>query len=246
MSIRMILNLGLIAACMVCHASGEDRVSIRIYSTDSPVTRETNERIEAALRGATDFAFEHRPLKKVLDDLAEKHQINLWIDEETLRDEGVNLDHAVTLTASNIGLETALRLILGPINLTMFVDDGFLKVTSTARAEEIMHTRIYPVADLVGTDYAPLIKLIEGSTSGRWMRIDQEGGVIQPYKNTRLLLIRQTDRCHREIGGALTALREARKLQQINFTTDRPSSTSTDVRKSNHKVGAIGNRLAAP
>lgn len=214
MSIRMTYALGLIAACVVGHAFGEDRVSIRIHSTDSSVTREADDRIEAAMRDATTCAFENRPLRKVLDDLAEKHQINLWIDEETLRDEEISLDQPVTFKASKIALETALRLILDPIGLSTFIDDGVLKVTSVACADEVMQTRVYPVADLVETNYAPLKKIIEESTDGKWMRIDQEGGVIQPFRKDRLLLIRQTDRCHRQIAGALAALREAKKLQQ--------------------------------
>lgn len=226
MSIRISCALGLIVACVVGQASGEDRVSIRIYATGSPATREANDRIEAAMRGATTCTFEKQPLKKVLDELAEKHRINLWIDEETLREVGVDLDQAVTLKVSNIGLETALRRILDPLVLTTFLDDGVLTVTSVARADEIMQTRIYPVADLAEAGYAPLIKFIEESTSGKWQRIDDEGGVIQPHRKAGLLLIRQTDRCHRQIAGALTALREANKLQQSNFKTGRPTRSS--------------------
>ena len=48
-----------------------------------------------------------------------------------------------------ISLRSALRLILEEFDLTYVVQDEVLKITSKEKADEILTTRVYPVADLV-------------------------------------------------------------------------------------------------
>lgn len=199
---------------------------------DPPLTRESANRIELVLRERTTCDFNNNPLEDVIRYLEMTHQIPIWFDKQALQDEGVAMDQQVTLEKSNITLQTALALLLEPIGLTTVTEDGVLKVTTQAKADEKMATRIYPVADLVNTpsaehSYMTLIFLLQNQTSGKWMEIDAEGGAINPFPNAQALVIRQTIPVHRKIEGLLAALRKVKRLQHLSSipaSSDDPES----------------------
>lgn len=184
------------------------------------VTRDAANRIEAALRDATECAFVDNPLEEALNYFEDLHHIEIWMDKQALQDEGVATDQQVTLVMSGVSLQSALDLILEPLGLTHITEDGVMKVTTQAKADERFTMRVYLVADLIesrGTedDFATLIRTVQNCTSGKWVDIDQEGGVVQPFPNGQSLVVRQTEKMHREIEGLFAALRKAKRLQRI-------------------------------
>lgn len=225
------LNRTILSCYFLCAASfgqvvGDDRISVGFDEGDPKVTRENAGRIEQALKSSTDCAFKDKPLNDAMRSFGERHQFTVWLDKQALSDEGINSDQPVTLVASGISLEAALRLTLEPLGLAYCIRDGILIVTTQAKTDEMMSTRIYPVGDLVISDYKPLMELIMNTTSGKWMALDQEGGAINPFRNARSLVIRQTQQGHREIEGVLSALRQAKKLQhRESLASDLKEST---------------------
>ena len=220
MTTRFLLACGILIAGIAYVVVADDEVSVGLDAGDPQVTREMTNRIERALRSKTECDFIEQPLDNVLSWLEDVHGIPIWLDKVALADEGIIPDQQVSLQKRGIALQTALRLILEPLGLTYVIDDGVLMITTQAKADERMTTRVYPVGDLVtpGTgeqDYDSLMTLIENNTSSKWLDIDLEGGTLNAFPNARSLVIRQTQREHRQIEGLLTALRKAKSLQRI-------------------------------
>jgi hypothetical protein len=198
----------------------EERTWVSLDEGDPPLTREMTNRIELVLKERTKCDFNNTPLEDALSDLETTHQIPIWFDKQALQDEGVPMDQQITLVKSNITLQTGLALILEPLGLTTLTRDGILVVTTQAKADERMSTRIYSVGDLVDSrysteSYANLINIIQNNTSGKWIDIDQEGGGIDSFPSAQALIIRQTQSIQGEIEGLLAALRKAKRIQHI-------------------------------
>ena len=110
----------------------------------------TNEkRIQKALSESTEVTFADNPLEEALNYLEDLHHIEIWLDKAALQDEGVTSDTQITLSMSGISLRSVLRLMLEPHGLTYLIEDEVMKITTQAKADEKMSTRVYPVADLV-------------------------------------------------------------------------------------------------
>eukprot|EP00475_Leptophrys_vorax_P024684 TRINITY_DN34112_c0_g2_i3.p1 TRINITY_DN34112_c0_g2~~TRINITY_DN34112_c0_g2_i3.p1 ORF type:complete len:421 (+),score=42.12 TRINITY_DN34112_c0_g2_i3:86-1348(+) len=106
-------------------------------------------RIQKALTETTEVSFTDNPLEEALNYLEDLHHIEIWLDKQALQDEGVATDQQITLVMTGISLRSALRLMLEPLGLTYIIEDEVMKITTQAKADEKMSTRVYPVADLV-------------------------------------------------------------------------------------------------
>ena len=212
MSIRhfFVGTISLLSLISLVH--GDDRISVRLDASESQVTRDNTDRIEQALRSPTECRFNDESLEKAITLLGQRHHIETWLDKQALADEGVAADQQVTLVKSGISLEAALDLLLDPLGLTFDNQHGVLQISTISKASETMSTRIYPVSDLVGTNYKFLSRLIMDNTSGKWFTIDQEGGTITPFPQSRSIIIRQTRKVHGEIEGLIVGLRRSKTM----------------------------------
>ena len=118
-------------------------------TVDLKRTTPNERRIHRALSETTEVSFTDNPLEEALNYLEDLHHIEIWMDKQALQDEGVNSDQQVNLVLSGISLRSALRLMLEPLGLTYLIEDEVMKITTQAKADEKMSTRVYPVADLV-------------------------------------------------------------------------------------------------
>ena len=94
-----------------------------------------------------------RPLSGYVADVAQRHGIQIKLDEQALLEEGVSLDTVVGFEPVNgapnrVSLRSALRLMLHEPDLTYIIRDGYLLVTTKAEAESKETCRVYPVGDL--------------------------------------------------------------------------------------------------
>lgn len=126
---------------------------------------ESDEKSTSTLRQAllrkVQVEAEEVPLRELLTKLAKECGLQLTFDTIALADEGVQLDHPVSLKVENITLQSALRLICQPLQMTYVFDDGVLFVTTWAKAGEMQETRVYNVGRLLpDDDFTPLIELI--------------------------------------------------------------------------------------
>jgi len=81
--------------------------------------------------------------------------IPVIVDKPTLTDEGVALDQPVLLRGIyQMSLDSMLKHVLKPIQLTTIVDRDALMITTSAKSGEKLDTRLYPIADLLLTSPA--------------------------------------------------------------------------------------------
>ena len=106
-------------------------------------------KIIAALDDKTELEFVDQPLSDVIDYLKERHAIEIQLDTKALTDAGLGSDTPVTRNIRGITLRSALRLMLSEMDLTYVIRDEVLMITSKTEAENMLSTKVYPVADLV-------------------------------------------------------------------------------------------------
>lgn len=106
------------------------------------------EMVLAALEKPLNVEFLDLPLDDCVNFVQEAAKIPIWMDKQTLTDEGVALDQPITLKLQGARLESVLNLLLKPVQLTYFPEDDVLVVTTSAKAGESLITRTYPVRDL--------------------------------------------------------------------------------------------------
>ena len=95
------------------------------------------------------FDFAETPLRDVIAQIQDAQGIPVQIDMKAFEDAGLDLETPVTRSVSGITLRSALRLLLGEIDLTYIVKDEVLLITTKEKAAENLVVKVYPVADLV-------------------------------------------------------------------------------------------------
>ncbi|HWB14424.1 MAG TPA: VWA domain-containing protein, partial [Pirellulales bacterium] len=106
-------------------------------------------KILAALDEKTELDFADQPLEDVVEYLQQRHEINIQLDGKALSDAGVGSDTPITRSIKGITLRSALKLLLSELDLTYVIRNEVLMITSKTEAENLLSTRVYPVADLV-------------------------------------------------------------------------------------------------
>jgi hypothetical protein len=106
-------------------------------------------KIIAALDDKTELEFVDQPLSDVVEYLRERHEIEIQLDNKALADAGLGSDTPVTRNIKGITLRSALRLMLGEMDLTYVIRNEVLMITSKTEAENMLSTKVYPVGDLV-------------------------------------------------------------------------------------------------
>lgn len=114
-------------------------------------------KILAALDDKTELDFADTPLQDVTEYLRERHDIEIQLDNKALTDEGIGTDTPITRNIKGITLRSALRLMLGELDLTYVIKNEVLMITTKTEAENMLSTKVYPVADLVIPIRSPMM-----------------------------------------------------------------------------------------
>ncbi len=123
-----------------------------------------------------------------MDCVADKYHLQVKFDPGVLKDVGIDPTTAqITLSAKDVSLRSALRLMLVPLGLAAIVKDEVLLVTSRAKAETTFETRLYDVRDLISNAYDPsetpdfdaIIDAIQKTVSPQsWDKAGGQGTVV--------------------------------------------------------------------
>jgi general secretion pathway protein D len=106
--------------------------------------------IRQALRRPVNVKFVDRPLAEVTGILSDLAGVNIHLDPKGLAEVGATSDVPVTLNLpQEISLDSALHLILAPMNMDYVVEDEVLKITSDSLSRGKVEERVYEVGDLV-------------------------------------------------------------------------------------------------
>lgn len=184
--------------------------------------------IQQALAEKTEFDFVDQPLAEVVANLKQQHAIEIQLDTRAMEDAGLGSDTPITRKIKDISLRSVLRLVLGELDMTYVVRDGFLLLTTKTEAENMLVTKIYPVADLVAksdfqpptpgarreADYRMLTHAIESTVAtDTWQDVGGPGSIAS-FRNGDSLVISQTTEVHEEIAELLATLRKTRDKQR--------------------------------
>ena len=93
--------------------------------------------------------FRETPLADVAKFIQDFSDINVVLDLEGLDEAGVDPEEPVTLNLRDIPLKSSLKLLLGPLDLAYLIKNDVLLITSKDKADSLLETKVYPVADLV-------------------------------------------------------------------------------------------------
>lgn len=175
--------------------------------------------VEAAMSEPVSLSFRDATLEEFVARVEELSGVPFALDRKALIDSGISADAPVTLDLSDVSLRAAVRLALDQLDLCWVVQDQFVLVTTKLEAENLLATKIYDVADLVGedarkmADFRPLIELITAEIAATtW---DQVGGPASirsvQMSGIRAVVVSQTEEVHFEIKNLLEALRRLKK-----------------------------------
>jgi hypothetical protein len=145
---RLALSAGICVSFLAATSAAEPETAAR------PLPSEGQSKILAALNQSTEFDFQQWPLTDVASYFKQKHEIEILLDNKALSNAGVSTDTPISEALKKITLRSALKLLLGQLDLTYVVGDGYLLITSKAEAESKLSFKVYPVEDLVTLDSA--------------------------------------------------------------------------------------------
>ena len=203
-------------------------------------------RILAELDQPTVLEFIETPLPDVADFLKDFHKIEIQVDTRALDDSGVGTDTPVTLNLRGVKLRSALELLLARLNLDWIIDHEVLLITTPEAARKHREVWAYAVPNLSEEQAAKLAAVLEtvlgqaerqrvfapvapspypsgaGESSGK-------EATIVPYGS--LLLVRGTQRTHREVERVLNQIHLASKLKAEAASVPEPMDVSTEPPK---------------
>ena len=193
-----------------------------------PRPSEAEAKIEAALTETAKFDFAERPLSEVCEQLSATHKIPIQLAHKALRDEGIASDTPVTARLENISLRSALRLMLGELDLAYVIRDEALLITTKTEAENLEIFKVYPVRDLAlptsgfgppakrakafAADFQSLAEIITSCVQSTSWELSGPGPQME-FRNSRAIAFSQTPDIHEQTAELLAALRRTRDKQ---------------------------------
>jgi hypothetical protein len=171
--------------------------------------------IEGRLQTKVSVHFTDMPLREVIDDIRAWNGINIYIDEPALIEEGIRLDHPISVKLENVALKSALNLILRNAHLTYVIKDEVLQITTATQACGKLMAVVYPVADLVRhahgkakkSEAVTLIQLICRTVAPQsWSEMGGTG-TIDYHAASRSLVVNHTPEVQDQVADLLAALR---------------------------------------
>ena len=174
--------------------------------------------------------FRETPLVEVLAFLADKQGVEIDIDTRSLEDYGIAPDVPVTLKASGISLNSALRRLLWDCDLGFTVhDDGLVRVTTMDEEDNNLSIVAYPIPLVIDDDPTTLIHLIQQTVAPTtWNAVGGQGSVVI-WRNT--LLVSHTLPVHHQV---LAVLRNYASAEFPQSATTKARSAGGPVLRSYH------------
>ncbi len=103
----------------------------------------SEQRIWKQLDAHTEFKYHDMHLKDVIADLRQRHDIPIVINSKAIEQYGIKTDSPITMNVSGISLRSGLRLILAQFDLTYFITDDVLQITTPEDKENQLVSRNY-------------------------------------------------------------------------------------------------------
>ena len=126
-----------------------DRGSATALTAESAIERADRRKLERVLHSKTVCKYIDMPLSEVVDDLMQRHAIQILVDGRALEDFGIGRDAPITFSLDGVTLHACLSHMLDELDLTYTIEHGTLLITTPEEAESRLETRVYRVSDLL-------------------------------------------------------------------------------------------------
>lgn len=188
-----------------CYWTG-DQDAIRAEET-------TREKLAQEI-GSEGFSFEDAPLEAIAEFLKKEYDLNVHIDEIGLDDLGLDQTEPVSANFVNVSLKTAIKKMLEPLELSYYLEEDLLIITSEDETLVNLRVVIYPVADLLWVEgesnlnYDQLMDtIVQTIESDTWS--ENGGGEAEINAYTGFYIVSQTEAVHAKLKNFLEALRRS-------------------------------------
>ena len=213
------------------------RVTEPSYRFDLSARSPGEERLRRALRTPTHTGFDEEPFYNALYMLAKRHNFQFYVDQAALDDVAVSLhDAPVSMDVGDVPVASVLDLMCRQVSLgsgefgssevTYFIKNELLVVTTRDVAEQTMQVRTYDARPLNGNanlsamgDLVDAIQTLAGPDS--WTDQGGSGSIVD---GGGTLTIRQSPLVHREIERLLEHLLSVAEKSDEPF--ERPTSSN--------------------
>ncbi|WP_298867293.1 hypothetical protein [uncultured Gimesia sp.] len=135
-----------------------------------PALTQFEKHFQEKLNETIDEEYIDTPLEDVIKHFQESLGLSFVVSRKALDEEGISLEDPITISLPKISNQSALDLILKPLDLTYVVERDFVLITTKYNAQEMLKTRVYPVGDYCKTpdDYLALELAIKNASVGKW------------------------------------------------------------------------------
>lgn len=178
------------------------------------------ERIRSALEHPTEFDFQETALDDAIVHISTVHGIPIRLNKKALDDAAIDTNTPVTRKLKGIRLRSALRLMLGELDLAYVIRDEALEILTKEAAATVLQTRVYPVGDLVRgrvgePDFDSLTEAIMTVVDpSSWTEVGGPGSLkAMQLPRGDVLICTQTEEVHEQIAGFLAVLRKAQRQE---------------------------------
>jgi hypothetical protein len=171
------------------------------------------------LNSTLSVAWDKKPLKDAIEFIQDKTNLNILMDEGSLKEVNVEYDDPVTLKGNKLPVRMILKKILADKGLTYIIKDACLHVMTPDKAKQYQVARAYPVGDLLPV-FMPqagpffnrarmyegvqqLMDLIVNTVEPASWQVNGGWGTMSFHEPSMSLVIRQTAEFHYQMGGGL-------------------------------------------
>ena len=106
-------------------------------------------KIREAMQTRITGEFKEVPLNEILKALAARGKLSIWLDVNALEAEATDATEPVTNQFHKVTIESALNQILEPLNLSWFVEEGTVHVTTSYEESETFFIRTYDLQTIL-------------------------------------------------------------------------------------------------
>jgi hypothetical protein len=174
-----------------------------------------------ALNSTISVDFDKNALKEVMEYMSEKTGLNIFIDQASMKEAGVEYDSPITFKAKKVTVRTVLKKVFADLGMTYVIREAAIQVITPDRAKDYLVTRAYPVQDLVAPfdmrwgPYANRVQMMQKANQlmqmivsmvepASWQGVGERGyGTISYNEATMSIIVRHTAEMHYMLGGGL-------------------------------------------
>lgn len=106
-------------------------------------------RIIESLNKPVTVEWNNKPLDEALQELSDKLDQKLFLDQTSIKELGIDLRKPVNLQTNQVSSRTVLRQVLASQGLTFVIKDQVIQVVDVEKAKTMLVTRVYYLGDVV-------------------------------------------------------------------------------------------------